>query len=483
MAQTYRNIVEVPESGYHYFRHYFIPHDGNNHQPLVLRPTALKVYSALLIGIKLFLTGFLYIAYPTPGHFAELTASKIFSLTNEARVSNGVAALRLNGTLSQAASAKANDMLAKGYFDHTGPDGKKFWQWIKESGYRYTVAGENLAMDFTTAESAHNALMASTSHRNNILKSGYSEIGIAVAQGTMNGRETTVLVQMFGTPPSSAPSTPPAAQPASSGSSASQGSAAQQAAPQPVVYSAELVGTSDEAFVLLPGSTIDVWADFKNTGNTSWLQSGEHFVALNLTNPAGRISSFAADNWPALYRPTLLDQERVRPGEVSRIVFTLHAPGIPGTYQESFALVVENRQWIQGGSVTLPITVVQPTVAAAEDTAPQDEVQAAFNTTAIEVIPSDGAESIIPTESTAPLVVQNTSQLPDWQRMVIDWSIRFFWALLMFLTVALVLNIAIRARVQHRHVIAQTLVVIGLTTFMALVKFHFAEQISTVFVH
>ncbi len=40
--------------------------------------------------------------------------------------------------------------------------------------------------------------MASPTHRDNILKSEYRDIGLAVVNGNLNGQETTLVVQMFG---------------------------------------------------------------------------------------------------------------------------------------------------------------------------------------------------------------------------------------------------------------------------------------------
>jgi hypothetical protein len=58
--------------------------------------------------------------------------------------------------------------------------------------------GENLARNFTSVAMAHKALMASPSHKDNILNKKYTDVGIAVVSGTLANEETTVLVQLFG---------------------------------------------------------------------------------------------------------------------------------------------------------------------------------------------------------------------------------------------------------------------------------------------
>jgi len=69
---------------------------------------------------------------------------------------------------------------------------------IKSSGYTYALAGENLAKNFTDSGGVVNAWMASPTHRDNILKSGYRDVGFAIVNGVLNGEETTLVVQMFG---------------------------------------------------------------------------------------------------------------------------------------------------------------------------------------------------------------------------------------------------------------------------------------------
>lgn len=123
----------------------------------------------------------------------------LIDLTNRERAAHGLSILQYDATLTEAAYAKARDMLANDYFDHFSPDGKSPWQFMQAAGYSYWKAGENLAIDFADAKDAMPAWMASPTHKANIMKSSYNEIGIAVVKGEFKGRETTVIVQMFGT--------------------------------------------------------------------------------------------------------------------------------------------------------------------------------------------------------------------------------------------------------------------------------------------
>lgn len=55
--------------------------------------------------------------------------------------------------------------------------------WMKSfEGLSYTYAGENLAKDFPSEKKAHEALMASPSHKNNIMSPFYSKLGVATGK-------------------------------------------------------------------------------------------------------------------------------------------------------------------------------------------------------------------------------------------------------------------------------------------------------------
>lgn len=139
---------------------------------------------------------------------AAVNAQSILSLHNQARAANGLSALSIDNRLTTAAQGKANDMLTKGYFAHTSPEGLTPWFWIRDHGrYQYLEAGENLAIDYFDSAEAHAAWMASPTHRSNILDPGYHHIGIGIANGNYQGRETTLIAVMFAK--SSAPPTPP----------------------------------------------------------------------------------------------------------------------------------------------------------------------------------------------------------------------------------------------------------------------------------
>lgn len=179
---------------------YVIPHSRNNHRAKILHVHALCLYlvafACLNIGLKTLSRHFPDIlGYATSIHVEELV-----QLTNSKRQEMGLSPLRLNPVLSQAAAEKAQDMFRKNYWAHIAPDGKTPWDFIVSKGYKYTVAGENLAKNFQASSGVVDAWMASPSHKDNLLKSTYEEVGFAVVNGILQGEETTLVVQMFGTP-------------------------------------------------------------------------------------------------------------------------------------------------------------------------------------------------------------------------------------------------------------------------------------------
>lgn len=122
-------------------------------------------------------------------------------------------------------------------------------------------------------------------------------------------------------------------------------------------FQAELVDQAFEEITIEPGKAITFWVDFKNTGSQTWYKNGEHFVALNVTDPVGRESPFRHDFWPLAYRPAKIKNEIVKPDEVARFEFALQAPENPDNYVEKFGLVAENLTWIKNGTFEIPINV------------------------------------------------------------------------------------------------------------------------------
>ncbi|OJI08568.1 MAG: hypothetical protein COX02_00670 [Candidatus Vogelbacteria bacterium CG22_combo_CG10-13_8_21_14_all_37_9] len=181
----------------------FIPYEGNNYQPEALNPYRILFYSITSIGIKIFVIAVIFMfplsALLVPDILND-QSQKIVDLTNEVRAKAGVPPLRENETLDQAAVKKVEDMLAHQYFSHQGPDDRAVSDWLSSVGYRYLVAGENLAMGFATPEEVVDGWTKSKTHYTNMIDADFNEIGIGLSVGRYNNIETTVVAQYFGRP-------------------------------------------------------------------------------------------------------------------------------------------------------------------------------------------------------------------------------------------------------------------------------------------
>ena len=112
---------------------------------------------------------------------ASSTQTQVVASTNQQRAGVGVAAVRVNASLTQAAQAHANDQAAVDRMSHTGTDGSNAGTRISRTGYPVRAWGENVAAGYGTADAVMAAWMASPSHRANIVSGTFTQIGIAVA--------------------------------------------------------------------------------------------------------------------------------------------------------------------------------------------------------------------------------------------------------------------------------------------------------------
>lgn len=184
---------------FNFLAHLFVPHHTNNQRAKLLHPSSLSLIIGFYVIFQVGITGFSHFYPQILGYASNISTEEILRLTNIERKDNGAGEVKLNSQLSAAAAQKAADMMARDYWAHVSPVGTQPWAFINEAGYSYRYAGENLARDFSDPGSVVKAWMASPSHRENLLNSRYLDMGIAVVDGKLGGRETTLVVQMFGT--------------------------------------------------------------------------------------------------------------------------------------------------------------------------------------------------------------------------------------------------------------------------------------------
>ena len=124
----------------------------------------------------------------------------IIDRTNALRKENGVAVLRVNDKLMQAAQVRADEMAAHTVYSHTRPDGRKFntvtdCPYMAENIHRIA---DWVLSDQTLAERAVADWSASTTHNKNMVNPKLSEIGVGLARGVNDtGDPCWYCVQLF----------------------------------------------------------------------------------------------------------------------------------------------------------------------------------------------------------------------------------------------------------------------------------------------
>lgn len=134
------------------------------------------------------------------GLSSQINSDEIVNETNSTRRQNGMAPLMINPKLQRAAEEKVADMFRNNYWAHVSPTGKQPWEFILNQDYSYQTAGENLARDFQTSKGVINGWMQSEGHRKNLLETNYTETGVAVGQGQINGRPSEIVVALYARP-------------------------------------------------------------------------------------------------------------------------------------------------------------------------------------------------------------------------------------------------------------------------------------------
>ncbi|MFB1081843.1 CAP domain-containing protein [Jeotgalibacillus sp. JSM ZJ347] len=111
---------------------------------------------------------------------------QLFDVTNAARVMHGLNTLKWDEAVSETARKHSTDMAENRFFSHDNLDGESPFDRMDTDGIQYNVAGENLAYGQYSAIFAHEGLMNSLGHRENILKPEYGYLGVGVDFNTEN---------------------------------------------------------------------------------------------------------------------------------------------------------------------------------------------------------------------------------------------------------------------------------------------------------
>jgi len=177
------------------FKNLFVPNKENGYLPKIIEGRLLVLYA--FISVIVFL-----LVCPSVLRLdrllADLTQDLIIEEINPIREGEGYLRLSVSEKLNSAAQMKAEDMLERQYFDHIGPEGETPWSWLREVDYNYAAAAENLAIHASSPKSLVRAWLNSPTHAKNILNGYFTEVGVGIATGEMEGRKTTVVVMFLG---------------------------------------------------------------------------------------------------------------------------------------------------------------------------------------------------------------------------------------------------------------------------------------------
>lgn len=128
-------------------------------------------------------------------NFPEILVKNIHELTNEERLNRGAKAYVFDQKLAEIARRRSEDMLARGYFSHTAPDGCGITCNFEASQYETLGWGENIARyEFINgvpiggvADIFIEQWIKSSGHRDNLLSGEFTHhgVGVSVHAGTV----------------------------------------------------------------------------------------------------------------------------------------------------------------------------------------------------------------------------------------------------------------------------------------------------------
>ncbi|MFJ7087270.1 CAP domain-containing protein [Streptomyces griseus] len=120
---------------------------------------------------------------PSPSPTDASARSEVLALVNQERAKVGCSPLSTSAPLTSLAQNFSEDMAARGFFDHTDPDGDTPWDRAAQAGVQ-GLGAENIARGQADAQAVMEAWMNSEGHRANILNCDYKTIGIGVHEGS-----------------------------------------------------------------------------------------------------------------------------------------------------------------------------------------------------------------------------------------------------------------------------------------------------------
>jgi len=246
-----------------------------------------------------------------------------------------------------------------------------------------------LAMDFSSAQVVQSAFINSSSHKANILSDKYTEIGIALQLGEIDGRETIVLAEFFAQPKVT-----------SSLAAASVSETTETTTQEEIVIEEEMQPEPTEEIV--PEET-----------------------TINIETETVDIS-----------QTEVLAQETETTNEPAQVVETFEFNNQPVAEQE---VAIETES---GSATTTVVTNIAGNI---------------LNEAQLVSVRQSGAK-------------------PGLVDLLVSWTRNFITLMLVIISLLLLVNIIIKTRVQHAHVIVHSLVALAVIASMLFIHFHMIEK-------
>jgi hypothetical protein len=169
-------------------RHLLFPTEKNNYKANILKPKFIYLFTLIIIIVNSISPLFTFAVN------SDISRENLLEKHNEQRAQLGLPLLKINEELNQSAQKKAEQMIASNCWSHYCPDGQSPWNFFLESGYDYYFAGENLAEGFTTIDRVMLAWINSPTHRDNIIKSHFEDIGFGITSGPFQGKDNNIVI-------------------------------------------------------------------------------------------------------------------------------------------------------------------------------------------------------------------------------------------------------------------------------------------------
>ncbi|MGN9795006.1 CAP domain-containing protein [Streptomyces sp. OZ13] len=121
---------------------------------------------------------------PATGRALGSGTARIAALVNAERDKAGCPRLTVDPRLERAAGVHAEDMAARGYYAHVGPDGSDGGKRMTAAGYKWSRWAENIHRGPEDPSAVVADWMRSPGHRESILDCRFVDMGVGVELGS-----------------------------------------------------------------------------------------------------------------------------------------------------------------------------------------------------------------------------------------------------------------------------------------------------------